>query len=74
MGVNKKAKVYRLICMYTHCIAALITLESEVDMYSRRTVPICLPSTRDRYLTQPGRAGEVTLGTFGRLGNNVVFR
>ena len=73
MAVNKKAEVYRLN-IQTHCIAALITLESEVDMYSRRTVPICLPSTRDRYLTQPGRAGEVKLGTFCRLGNNMVFR
>ena len=40
---------------------ALIFMESGVDMYNRKTVPICLPDPgKDRYLLQSGRTADVT--------------
>eukprot|EP00092_Neocalanus_flemingeri_P014658 GFUD01015820.1.p1 GENE.GFUD01015820.1~~GFUD01015820.1.p1 ORF type:complete len:899 (+),score=149.51 GFUD01015820.1:113-2809(+) len=40
---------------------ALLFMKNEVNMYSRKTIPICLPNPgKDRYLLQSGRTADVT--------------
>jgi len=40
---------------------AMIFMKQEVDMYNRKTIPICLPNpTKDAYLLEKGRTADVT--------------
>ena len=56
---------------------ALLRMEQGVDMYSRTTVPVCLPNPRDDYLLQvrKGNRRPAELCPAGQvLGGHLGFR